>query len=73
MHTPEGPRIKFVAKADGSMSVEPEGFGGQLCRKATDPYLQRLGGATQDQDTAEAEMDPQISLNDSQEQRLNHG
>jgi hypothetical protein len=37
--------IKTIYKKTGQVEVQPVGFGGQLCQKATAPYTAGLGNA----------------------------
>ena len=46
MSIPDGPHVKTTYKVDGSLVVEPHGFGGNLCHAATQPYLEKQGQHT---------------------------
>jgi hypothetical protein len=54
MDAPQGPYIKTTYFPDGTMKTEPVGFGGELCKKATEPYAARQGGLGVSTPTAEA-------------------
>lgn len=43
MKTPDGPHIVTVYRPDGTMVKTPVGLGGDLCHKATEPYMKRQG------------------------------
>ena len=70
MPVPGDPYIKTTYKKDGSVTVEPHGFGGTLCRTATAPYDWRQGGHAATTATAEAGLAP--ALEAVVEQRKEH-
>lgn len=54
MAAPDGPHIVMTFGPDGSVKVEPKGYGGSACHAATEPYERRLAGDRASQPTDEA-------------------
>jgi hypothetical protein len=48
------PYIETTYNPDGTMTKKPVGFGGKLCKTATEPYMRRQGHVSSDTETPEA-------------------
>lgn len=60
--------IHMHFKPGGKVEIAAEGYGGQLCRKATEKYLQAFGGkVVSDDETPEAQL-PAVIGEDEKEQ-----
>lgn len=52
------PKIIRVKFRGDTVTIEPEGFAGEECQKATAALERRLGVKTNDEPTFEAQLDP---------------
>lgn len=50
--------ILFTFNKNGTVKVEPQGYGGDLCKTVTAPYELAIGGQGPSVPTAEAAMAP---------------
>ena len=48
--------IHMVFKLGGKVVIMPTGYGGQLCRRATEPYERALAGKSDTLPTVEADL-----------------